>query len=189
MLPKVTEMSPVLSVREIEERDIPSIVSYWIDSSPEHLTEMGVDLGKVPSAEELAANLKKRLGQSYEEKQSYCMIWEVDGQVIGHNNVGEIKYGDEALMHLHIWKAEDRRRGLGMSLIKLSLPYFFKNLKLKNLFCEPYALNHAPNKTIEKIGFEFVKEYETIPGSLNCLQPVKRWVLTKARFEQLFTEV
>jgi len=176
----------MLSVRELEERDIPSIVSYWVDSPPEHLVAMGVDLEKVPSVENFEMMLQSRLkDKNYEEKTGYCLIWEIDGRAIGHNNVGDIVYGDHANMHLHIWHAEDRKLGHGMALIKMALPYFFNNLKLEKLYCEPYALNPAPNRIVEKIGFEFVKEYETVPGSLNCLQPVKRWVLTREKYSQL----
>jgi RimJ/RimL family protein N-acetyltransferase len=59
----------------------------------------------------------------------------------------------------------------------MTLPYFFQNFELKNLYCEPYALNPAPNKTLKKIGFQFVKQYVTIPGSLNFEQEVNRWEL------------
>jgi len=73
-------------------------------------------------------------------------------------------------MHLHLWNAASRKKGIGSQLVKMSLKYFFENLKLKRLFCEPYALNPAPNKTLEKTGFDFVKEYITIPGAFNFEQ-------------------
>ncbi len=65
----------------------------------------------------------------------------------------------------------------------MSLPFFFKNLQLKNVFCEPYALNPAPNRTLEKVGFECLEEYVTVPGYLNFEQPVKRWRMSR---EQIF---
>ena len=175
-----------LGVREIESQDIPSICRYWLDSAPNFLFGMGVDLDKIPSERDLEAMLKGQLQQSYQEKKSYCTIWEINGNAIGHCNVGEIEYGNHASMHLHIWKAMHRKRGCGFELVKLSLPYFFDNLELKNLFCEPYALNPAPNRTLEKLGFQFVKEYVTIPGALNFRQPVKRWVLSRDKFDRLY---
>jgi RimJ/RimL family protein N-acetyltransferase len=60
-------------------------------------------------------------------------------------------------MHLHLWYPDKRIKGMGVQLVKKSLPYFFNNLHLKTLYCEPYALNPAPNKTLPKVGFEFVK--------------------------------
>ena len=67
----------------------------------------------------------------------------------------------------------------------MTLPFFFEKLKLRRLFSEPYALNEAPNKTLKKVGFELVKEYTTIPGSLNFEQPVKRWEMTFGKYRQL----
>lgn len=60
-------------------------------------------------------------------------------------------------MHLHLWEANKRRKGIGAQLVKLSLAYFFNDLKLKQLFSESYALNSAPNKVLKKIGFTFIK--------------------------------
>jgi RimJ/RimL family protein N-acetyltransferase len=68
----------------------------------------------------------------------------------------------------------------------MTLPYFFDSLQIKRLYSEPYALNEAPNKTLERAGFELEKEYITTPGSLNFEQPVKRWVMTKERFAALY---
>ena len=64
-----------------------------------------------------------------------------------------------------------------------AVEYF--NYKLKNLFCEPYTLNPAPNRTLIKLGFDFVEEYETMPGKINFLQKVNRYVLTKEKFKKV----
>ncbi|RYY92151.1 MAG: N-acetyltransferase, partial [Chitinophagaceae bacterium] len=77
----------------------------------------------------------------------------------------------------------ERGRGLGTAMVAGALPYFFGKLQLEKLYSQPYALNAAPNRTLEKVGFVFDKEYVTIPGSLNFEQPVKRWLLTRAAFE------
>ena len=71
---------------------------------------------------------------------------------------------------------------MGRQLVKLSLPFFFNLLHLERIWCEPYALNPAPNRTLEKVGFSFVKRYTTIPGSLNFEQEVNRWVLEREDF-------
>ncbi|MBL4577450.1 MAG: GNAT family N-acetyltransferase [Flavobacteriales bacterium] len=175
-----------LTVREIQEGDIQGILSYWLDSDSDHLKSMGVDLEKIPPLEQLQMRLRTQLKQSYKEKVSYCTIWEIDGEAVGHCNVSDILYGKTASMHLHMWANENRGKGCGLKLVAMSLPWFFNNLELEYLICEPYALNPAPNKTIERLGFEFVKEYETIPGSLNFMQPVKQWRLSRDKFKETF---
>ncbi|MEL7119370.1 MAG: GNAT family protein [Bacteroidota bacterium] len=85
-------------------------------------------------------------------------------------------------MHLHLWKPELRKRGEGTQLVKMSLPLFFETFKLQKLYCEPYALNPAPNKTLPKLGFQFVEQYETIPGWINLPQIVRKYVLDRNNF-------
>lgn len=165
----------MLSVREIEMEDIPRICNYWLHSEDDFLVNLGVDLSKIPSREELTQMLQSQIETSYDQKQSYALIWCLDDEPIGHCNVNNIEFGKLAYMHLHIWDIGKRRKGLGVALVNLSLPYFRKYLDLKKIYCEPYAINAAPNRTLEKVGFIFEKEYTTIPGSLNFEQPVKRW--------------
>jgi len=172
----------LLSVREMREADVELIVQYWLNADSAFLQGMGVDLDKVPGREQLTDMLSAQLSQSYEEKQSYCIIWLVDGRAVGHSNVNKIVFDEEAYMHLHLWDAAVRGKGFGTILVKMTLPFFFKNLKLKKLYCEPYALNPAPNNTLAKIGFDFVQEYVTVPGWINFEQPVKRWALSREQF-------
>ena len=168
-----------LSVRPLQTEDIDLLADYWLNSSDDHLIKMGVDLSKIPKRSDLVNNLTHQINKPIQEKQSYALIWLLNNRPIGHCNVNQIQYGAQAFMHLHLWESPKRQKGLGTQLLKQSLPYFFKDLKLKQLFCEPYALNPAPNKTLEKIGFTFVKEHVCIPGSLNFEQTVKRWRFDK----------
>ncbi len=178
-------MSTNLSVREIQKQDIPLITQYWLDSSPDFMQSMGVDMKKMLSKEQWHQMLSEQLNQPYTEKKSYCIIWQVDGKAIGHSNVNQIVFGKQAYMHLHLWNNSVRKKGMGTSLVKMTLHYFFKNLELKKIYCEPYALNPAPNKTLEKIGFTFTKRHTTIPGYLNFEQEVNLWELSHEQFQQI----
>ncbi|MCE3281280.1 MAG: hypothetical protein K0Q66_17 [Chitinophagaceae bacterium] len=175
----------MLSVRPLQHADIPLFLDYWFNSDPEFLAGMGLDVAKLPAQEQFAGMLEQLLATPVEQRMSYCIVWLEDGQPIGHSNTNPTTFGEEAKMHLHIWNAGRRKQGMGTKLLKLTLPYFFKELQLKTLWCEPYALNPAPNKTLEKAGFEFMKEYVTTPGVFNFEQPVKQWRMTAERFREL----
>ncbi|MDF2437503.1 MAG: hypothetical protein K0Q95_1879 [Bacteroidota bacterium] len=177
-LDRMKKTDDELSVRELTETDISLIADYWLTADSSFLEGMGVDLNKLPSRGELSNMLLMQLQTPLVHKRSFCMIWELNGNPVGHSNVNPMQFGEEATMHLHLWKNAERKRGMGSELVRLTLPHFFEKLQLKKLISEPYALNPAPNKTLEKVGFEFVKEYITIPGSLNFEQPVKRWEMT-----------
>lgn len=169
---------PILEVRELQDGDISSIVDYWLQDDPAFMQGMGVDLARIPDAAFLRRMLSAQIDADYREKSAYCTIWLIDGKPAGHCNVNKVVFGEEAYMHLHLWQRDSRLKGYGAVLVRLSLPYFFRNLQLKRICCEPYALNPGPNKTLERVGFTFVKEYTTTPGYLNFEQPVCHWVLT-----------
>lgn len=172
-----------LSVREANSSDIKLITDYWYNSSREHLEGMGVEVSKMNSRESLEENLTSQLAMPINQRNSYCIIWEVNGKPVGHCNCNPINFGSEAKMHLHLWHNDFRKRGIGLGLLKLTLPLFFNHLKLERLICEPYALNPAPNRTVEKAGFKLEREYTTVPGGFNFEQPVKRWVLLKNQLQ------
>jgi RimJ/RimL family protein N-acetyltransferase len=60
---------------------------------------------------------------------------------------------------------------------------YFDTLKLERLFCEPNAFNVAPNRTLQRVGFRYVKTYNTVPGPLNFHQAVTRWVLERQQIK------
>ncbi len=88
-------------------------------------------------------------------------------------------------MHLHLWNNPMRTKGMGSQLVAMTLPYFFNAYNLEKLYCEPYALNPAPNKTLAKVGFELVHEITTTPGSLSFEQPVNVWLMTREKYLSL----
>ena len=168
-----------INVREIEVKDISLIADYWLQSNSDFLIGMGVDLNKLPSRKAFEEMLSEQISLPLNQKKSYAVIWEYNEKPIGHSNINEIVFGKYAKIHLHIWKTDYRKMGIGTKLLQKSLTLYFENLKLEKLICEPYSLNIAPNKTLQKVGFEFIKQYKTIPGTLNYEQEVKRWELTK----------
>lgn len=168
-----------LSVRELSQDDVELIADYWIHSTPAHLRGMGADPDKLPPREEFVQMLTAQLSLPVGERSTYALIWLVNTQPVGHCNVNQIQVGKRANMHLHLWDSPHRKRGMGTQLVKLSIPRFFEALDLKELYCEPYSENPAPNKTLPKAGFEFVKTYRTIPGSINFEQEVNQWRITR----------
>jgi RimJ/RimL family protein N-acetyltransferase len=175
----------MLSTRPLQEADIPLLLQYWFEADESFLAGMGLDVSRLPSRDQFRSMLETLLNTPIEQRTSYCIIWLKDNTPIGHCNTNPTTFGLEAKMHLHLWHSSERKRGLGTELVKMSLPYFFNDLRLKQLWCEPYALNDAPNKTLEKVGFEFMKEYITTPGVFNFEQPVKQWRITKEQWQKL----
>lgn len=175
-----------LTIRELSPDDLDLFSSYWLNSDGSYLTGMGVDVAKLPAKEDIFEYWRSQLQLPIEQKLSYCVVWEKDKIPVGHSSTRPTVFGKEAYMHLHLWSSKERKKGLGSEFIKLTVPHYFKKLQLQDLYCEPYALNPAPNKLLEKLGFDFIKEYTTIPGPFNFEQPVKLWHLNRQRAETIF---
>ncbi len=172
------------TVREMKEGDIEQVIDYFVSASPSFLAGMGVDIKKLPDKHAWMKLLSKELDKPYEEKEFHYITWLIDNQPVGHSNVNKIRYGKEAFMHLHLWHGSDRKKGSGSWFVRETLPHYFERLALNTLFCEPYALNPAPNKILLKLGFEFEHTYETVPGAINFHQQVNRYALTREQYEQ-----
>lgn len=175
-----------IQVREIQKRDIKPLSNYWFTRTEEQFLAMGADSKKFPTKQQFKSMIEEQIASPVEKKKGYALIWEYNGKQIGHTNVNQLTFGKQAHMHLHIWDRPFRKKGLGTQLVKLSVPIFFENLKLKTLWCEPYAKNPAPNKTLPKLGFQFVKNYMTTPGPINFHQEVNQFKMSKAQYKNFY---
>lgn len=175
-----------LTVREMNKDDILNIINYFYSATDEFVFGMGAIKSKLPKKEDWYKSILEQYNLNYSKKKNYYVIWEFDNEAIGHCNINQIEYQKKAFMHLHLWNTVTRKKGLGATFVKKSLPFFFNNFELEKLFCEPNAENISPNKTLPKIGFEFVKKHETIPGQINFLQEVNQYKLSRKKFLKLY---
>ena len=105
------------------------------------------------------------------------MAWLLDGAAVGFSSCDKIVYGERANMHLHVLDPTRRAQGIGAVCVRQGLRIYFDRLRLKRLYCEPNAFNTAPNRTLQRAGFKFLKTHRTVPGPLNFHQAVNRWVI------------
>lgn len=175
----------MISIRPAEVQDYKFIVDYFRTGSDDFLSGMGVERSKLPERDAWLQLLSDNHELPLEQRTLYYIIWMVDNEPIGHSNINKIIFAEEAYMHLHMWRSDVRTRGYGLQLINQCLPQYFKIFRLQRLWCEPYGLNAAPNKTLKKAGFSLVKTYDTIPGWISFHQPVNRWCMTREQFDQL----
>ena len=167
------------------EEDISLVVDYFIYADEAYLHGMGALKSKLPDRAEWINMLSAGIGKPYEQKEFYYIIWLLNGRPIGHSNINKIEYGNNATMHLHVWNPQKRMKGMGVQFLKKTIPKFFNNLALKKLICEPYSQNIGPNKTLRRLGFDFIHAYETTPGWINYKQVVNRYELTYKKLSLL----
>jgi RimJ/RimL family protein N-acetyltransferase len=168
-----------IDVRPMTLKETDRVISYFHDASPEHLDALGVDPTRLPAANQWRAHYERLYEQPIERRSSFLLSWLVDGAFIGFSTADKILFGVQAHMHLHIIDPERRNGGLGVACVARSIELYFQTLQLRGLFCEPNAFNVAPNRTLQKAGFKYVKTYMTVPGPLNFRQAVNRWAFER----------
>jgi RimJ/RimL family protein N-acetyltransferase len=155
------------------------IVDYFFKATPEYLEILGVDPSRLPNAESWRERLRRECALPHDQKAMVLVVWLLDDRPIGFSTSDKIAYGEQANMHLHVTEPEFRRQGTGVECVRRSVDIYFERLRLKRLFCEPNAFNVAPNRTLQKAGFKYLKTHMTVPGPLNTHQAVTRWVLER----------
>jgi len=170
-------VTEIRNIRELQNDDAHLVVDYFHKGPREFLWNMGVDPDRLPPKDEWIERIVKDLEKPLTDRSFYYLLWELDSKPIGHSNINNIKFGDQASMHLHVWNDEVRRSGHGTYFVKASVQQFFKVFELKKLFCAPNAKNEAPNKTLKKIGFTYLEDYEDTPGFINYKQTLSKWVI------------
>jgi RimJ/RimL family protein N-acetyltransferase len=163
---------------QLSETDI--IIDYFQSASPEYLNTLGVDPSRLLERAQWKARFEHLFARPIEERNFFAIIWEIDGQPAGWSSADKVVFGEEAYMHLHVIDPARRRQGNGTFFVRESANIYFDTLRISRLYCEPHALNVAPNRTLQAAGFKYVKTHETVPGPFNFHQPVTRWLLEKA---------
>ncbi len=172
------------TLRTFTADDVAFVTDYFLNAGDDYLMTLGVDRKKLPAHDAWHSMVADDFTRPVEEREFYYLLWENDGTPVGHSNLNKIIWAQEAYMHLHLWNPEHRGGGHGTFFLKESVSDYFSNFYLNTLISEPNALNPGPNKILQKIGFELVQTYETIPGWINFRQTVNRWVLTRDRWLQ-----
>ncbi len=171
-------MSETIEVRPFKGRDeYQRMVDYFVGATDAFLAGMGVDRARLPAREAWLEAVMRDHGRPPREKERAYLAWVLDGEAIGHSSINQIAVGKQAFIHLHLWRPERRRAGLGTTFIRMCAERFARDFGLERLYCEPYAENPAPNRVVTKAGFRFVERRRCIPGPINFEQDVNRYVM------------
>lgn len=159
--------------------DADFVAAYFADAEDAYLRSLGVDPAKVPSHEEMWHGLSRYVETPKNQRTQFFLMWELDDLGVGFSTIDEITIGKQANMHLHMAVSDRRTKGHGAEFVKRSVPLYFDEFDLEVLYCQPYAFNTAPNRALQKAGFEYVETVEMTPGPINFHQPVTRWKITR----------
>jgi RimJ/RimL family protein N-acetyltransferase len=168
-----------LTVREMKASEVDLIIDYFQNASPEYLETLGVDPTRFPPSQAWRDRFHREGELPFDQRTVVPVIWLSGDRPVGFSTSDKIRYGEQANMHLHVTDPERRHQGVGAECVRRTVDFYFEQLKLKRLFCEPNAFNVAPNRTLQKAGFKYLKTHMTVPSPLNFHQAVTRWVIER----------
>jgi RimJ/RimL family protein N-acetyltransferase len=174
-----------MSVREMLLSEVTIRVDYFLNASDEYLLELGVDRTALPSRADWLSFYEEDYRRPIRERINYSLVWELDDEIVGFSTTDRIDFGSEAFMHLHITDPSRRQRGFGVEFVRRSARTYFEVLDLQRLYCEPNALNVAPNRTLQKAGFHYLFSHQAQPSPINYPQVTTRWVIERGDLDGL----
>jgi RimJ/RimL family protein N-acetyltransferase len=179
-------------VRPFESRDdYRRMIDYYHDSPNELLQRMGVDRSKLPPREAWLERAWQDHQRAEDDpaRERFHLAWLADGVVVGHSSINQIQWGRQANAHLHLWRADLRKSGIGSEFFRQSISFYFERFRLALVVVEPHADNPAPNRVLQKLGFRLVRRYHTVPGPINVEQDVNRYEVDRATWLAAHAEV
>ena len=181
-------MSDNIAVRPFGSlSDYRGMIDYFHDAPDELLLLMGVDREKLPPRELWLARAWQDHHRSEREptRERFYLAWVLNESLVGHSSINQIRWGKEAFAHLHLWRSDLRRAGMGMEFFQRSVSVYFERFGLSVLRVEPCADNPGPNRVLERLGFMLVRRYRTTPGPIAFEQEVNRYEMDRERWRQL----
>lgn len=168
-----------LQVREMTLAETAIVIDYFHNATPEQLETLGVDPTRLPRPGMWRELFEAEYALPPDQRRNLFLLWLAADRPAGFSSCDKVVHGERANMHLHVLDAGDRNKGNGTTFVRQSVDFYFDRLRIKSLFCEPHAFNVAPNRTLQKAGFKYLKTHMTVPGPLNFHQAVTRWVVER----------
>ncbi|HEY0280968.1 MAG TPA: hypothetical protein VGC32_22110 [Solirubrobacterales bacterium] len=82
-------------VRPMRLEEVDLRIDYFHDASDEYLEHLGADRARMPSRDAWRAYYAEDFARPLAERETYNLIWEVDGRAIGFSSVDHITFGEE----------------------------------------------------------------------------------------------
>lgn len=139
-----------VSVRAFAREDILPLVDYWTKNSEEFWRQRGVDKGKLKPREEFIASYEKSFAENGGIPTLVTIL--LYQQAIGIHGVSHVVENESGVFHAHIWRDEDRHKGVGIYSYLKAAEHFFNAFNLQKIIFKTPKINRGPNRLKEKIG-------------------------------------
>jgi RimJ/RimL family protein N-acetyltransferase len=143
----------VLTVRDLQAGDVPTIVDYWHESDPGYLASLGVDIAKLASREATGALFSSSLAATPGRPGTRATLVGVtsDG-IVAYTNLN-FRTEREAVAHVHTLLRDVRTRAAVMMVFPQVVRLYFELFpELDRVVFETSPENRAINRVLQGIG-------------------------------------
>lgn len=141
-------------LRDLALDDLDAYVEYWHDPANTALDALGIDRSKVYPAKKMREMLALTIASNAKLERSQqpivCIVFR--GRTVGVHDLTDLRPGDSAVMHAHIWNREFRGRGIGLVSYVKALELYFERFDLRTVRFETPKSNAGANRIKEKLG-------------------------------------
>lgn len=141
-----------VEVGDLVPGDVEHIVQYWHGSSPDYLLSIGVARERLPSPRKMHEALALKLASA--GTAPTILVIRLKGEGVGVHELTHVDPGVSAVMHAHIWREEDRRRGIGLVSYVRAMERFFALHRFERIIFETPRANTGANRLKQKLGIE-----------------------------------
>jgi len=167
-------------VRPLSSNELEKVVDYFLNFTLEEDLLAGADRKNYPSREKWIKLLLEDAKQPLRKRRFFYLGWFLEGKLIGHCNINNIEFGEEAYIHIHLWDRTLRRQGLATCFLMKAVNFYFKYFTLHKIISEPKSDNIGSKKTLQKCGFSFLNAHVKKPDMLSIEHEVSHYELLKA---------
>jgi RimJ/RimL family protein N-acetyltransferase len=161
-----------LELRDLEPRDIDTLVAYWHDAEPEYLDFLGVDPEKLGTPDDTRARfaglVRSHGGDAGEQPQQerVAFVSTLDGEVVSYTNFHFVS-PDENYMHAHIIRPSARGKGLASSSFANLMRVVFREFAhVDQLLLVTQPHNDAVNRMLTQVGLSAERVWYDDPDGL-----------------------
>jgi hypothetical protein len=140
-----------LTVRDLEERDVGTIVDYWHQSTPEYLKSIGVDVRKLTSPEETRARILSSLAGPPAQRARAYFVVTGGGGMVGYTNL-HLPTPHEGYAHVHVLQPGVRMKAVARFLFPAILRLFFASFPIRKVIFQTSPENGNVNRMLARSG-------------------------------------
>jgi len=138
-----------VTLRDLEEGDIETIVDYWHESDPAFLQSLGVDLNKLSSKEETRRRLWSSLAADQSPPSRAYFVVTAGDELLIYTNLN-FASAEEACAHFHVLKPGLRSKGVSYFLFPEAIRVFFERFPIQKLVMQTSPHNEKINRLLRR---------------------------------------